>query len=594
MKHLGYIIAAGLLCVFSSCRKVTPEKVCDGGPHKVGFCTGDAVTRSVMNSDGLTASWENGDRIAVWAKNSAGEYTLDNTRFSVYGSDGARAFFTATLDSPMPEDRYTYFAAYPVPESVSGTSATFTIPTVQDGRVSGGADIMIANPVLHGPLEEVKALSDYTKLGLSMEHLLHQFRFYVPEGGDKLGGEPIEKIVLDFPKTVTGRLTADFSDPAASAELSDGGSSMVLKLAEPLVVSTSEDKKYAMAAFFPTSFDATDSLSIKVYSTTKIGKTEPVSLAGRTFAGGHSTPVPVLLAEVMEYARVRFSVSANNLGENADAVRLTAPDGCVWGNGSSVYEYRPGHEITTGESFEILFEDIDSYRAFSGKDITVTFDTEHVDASQTVRMPDMSSSYMAEVSAALPYLLHEDFSSVGDFHSGDEYTGGSNATYSDVKSFLNGWTGGRVGASAGTAIRIACRRETSANYGARTDSAPIVALKKAANISVFFNYGADNKFSSSLVSNPDVGQTVFVGYVTSTDGYKSGSTTGTFEDGNKFYINDHGGSYTNLPYDQTYVLSNVPAGTVRISWRTEIESNAGLTNTTCWLYLDNIKVQIAK
>ena len=594
MKRLGYIIAAGLLCAFSSCQKGSVENAGTIGPRTVGFCTGDAATRTVMNPDGLSSSWENGDRIAVWAKNSAGEYTLNNTPFSVYGEDGARAFFTATIEAPMPEDRYTYFAAYPVPESVSGTNATFTIPSVQDGRVGGGADIMIATPVFHGPLEEVKELSDYTRLGMSMEHILHQFRFYVPEGEDKLGGEPIEKIVLDFPKSVVGRITADFTDPAKSPELADGVSSLTLQLSEPLAVSASSERKYAMASIFPTSFDASDSFNIKVYSTTKIGTTDPIDLDGRTFAAGHSTPVRLLLSDVRDYARVRFSVSANNLGENADAVRLTAPDGCVWGDGSTVYEYRPGHQITTGESFEIVFEDTDAYKAFSGKDVTVTFDTEHVDASQVVRMPDMSASLVADISAGLPYLLYEDFSSVEGFSSGDEYTGGSNATYNDIKSFLNGWTGGRVGASAGECIRIACRRETSANYGARTDSAPIVALKKSANISVSFNYGVDNRFSKSLVTNPDVGQTVFVGYVTSADGYKSGSDSGTFEEGNKFYINDHGGSYTNLPYDQKYVLSNIPEGIVRITWRTEIESNAGLTNTTCWLYIDNVKVQIAK
>ena len=192
-----------------------------------------------------------------------------------------------------------------------------------------------------------------------------------------------------------------------------------------------------MASIFPTSFDASDSFSIKVYSTTKIGTTEPISLGGRTFAGGHSTPVRILLSDVRDYARIRFTVSANNLGENADAVRLAAPEGCVWGDGSTIYEYRPGHEITTGETFNIVFEDTDAYRAFSGKDVTVTFDTEHVDASQTVRMPDMSSSLIAEISASIPYLLYEDFSGVESFNSGDKYST-SNMGSKSPKAFLDG------------------------------------------------------------------------------------------------------------------------------------------------------------
>lgn len=476
MKSLKYVFFALMLCAFSACSKDVVETAGNSGVCRVGFYAGDSTTRSSMNADGLTSSWEKGDRICVWAKNSAGEYTLDNTVFSVYGLNGDKAFFTATLPSAMPEDRYTYFAAYPVPESVSLTKATFTIPSIQDGKVSGGADIMIANPLLHGPLDEVQELSDYTRLGMSMEHLLHQFRFYLPEGEDKLGGEAIVKMVLTFPKPVAGKLVADFTDTEAAAEFSGEEKSITLKLSEPLVNSTSSERKYAMAAFFPSSFEASESINIKIYTETKIANAYPVNLEGRTFAAGHSTPVRLRISDIREYGRLRFTVSSNNLGENANAVRLTAPQGCTWGDGSTIYEYRPGHEITTGETFEIPFENLDTFRTFSGKDVTVTFDTEHVDATQTVRVPDLTTLNFAEISAGLPYLLYEDFSGVESFNSGDNYAM-SNAGSKSPKSFLNGWTGGRVGAEAGMCIRIACRRETSIGYDARVDSAPIISLK---------------------------------------------------------------------------------------------------------------------
>lgn len=594
MKRLGYIIAAGLLCAFSSCQKGAVENVGNVGRHTIGFCTGEALTRTMMNPDGLTASWEKGDRIAVWAKNSAGEYTLNNTQFSVYGADGARAFFTATIDASMPEDRYTYFAVYPAPESVSGTKVTFTIPSVQGGRVSGGADIMIAAPVLHGPLDEVQELSDYTKLGVSLEHILHQFRLYLPENCGLEAGERIEKIVLDFPKPIVGKITADFGDPYAAPELSDGGSSITLKLSESLEVSSTEKRNYAMVSIFPTSFDASDSFNVKVYSTTKIGTSGPINLGGRTFTAGHSTPVRILLSDVRDYARVRFTVSGNNLGENANAVRLTAPEGCVWGDGSTVYEYRPGHEITTGESFEIVFEDTDAYKAFSDKDITVTFDTEHVDATQTVRMPNLTSLSIAEVSAAIPYLLYEDFSSVESFNSGDNYAT-SNAGSKSPKSFLNGWTGGRVGAEAGMCIRIACRRETSKGYDARVDSAPIISLKKSTDIKVSYDYGVNNKYGGiAIITDGNVGQNVYIGYVTDTKGYSSGDDSGTFESDNTFYAKEYTGSYTSTPNSDTRIIHSAPTGVLRITWRSEAEHQAGTTNTTCWLYIDNVKVQIAK
>lgn len=594
MKRLGYIIAAGLLCAFSSCQKGAVENVGNVSRHTIGFCTGEASTRTMMNPDGLTASWEKGDRIAVWAKNSAGEYTLNNTQFSVYGADGARAFFTATIDASMPQDRYTYFATYPVPESVSLTKATFTIPSIQDGKVSGGADIMFANPLLHGPLDEVQELSDYTKLGMSMEHILHQFRLYLPENCGLEAGERIEKIVLDFPKPIVGKITADFSDPYAAPELSDGGSSITLKLSEPLEASSTEKRNYAMASIFPTSFDVSDSFNIKVYSTTKIGTSGPINLGGRTFAAGHSTPVRLRISDIREYGRLRFTVSSNNLGENANAVRLTAPQGCTWGDGSTIYEYRPGHEITTGETFEIPFENLDTFRTFSGKDVTVTFDTEHVDATQTVRVPDLTTLNFAEISAGLPYLLYEDFSGVESFNSGDNYAM-SNAGSKSPKSFLNGWTGGRVGAEAGMCIRIACRRETSKGYDARVDSAPIISLKKSTDIKVSYDYGVNNKYGGiAIITDGNVGQNVYIGYVTDTKGYSSGDDSGTFESDNTFYAKEYTGSYTSTPNSDTRIIHSAPTGVLRITWRSEAEYQAGTTNTTCWLYLDNIKVQIAK
>lgn len=594
MKRLGYIIAAGLLCAFSSCQKGAVENVGNVGRHTIGFCTGEASTRTMMNPDGLTASWEKGDRIAVWAKNSSGEYTLNNTQFSVYGADGARAFFTATIDASMPEDRYTYFATYPVPESVSLTKATFTIPSIQDGKVSGGADIMIAAPVLHGPLDEVQELSDYTKLGMSMEHILHQFRLYLPEGEDKLGGEAIVKMVLTFPKPVAGKLVADFTDTEAAAEFSGEEKSITLLLSEPLVNSTSSERKYAMAAFFPSSFEASESINIKIYTETKIANAYPVNLEGRTFAAGHSTPVRLSFSDIQEYGRLRFTVSSNNLGENANAVRLTAPQGCTWGDGSTIYEYRPGHEITTGETFEIPFENLDTFRTFSGKDVTVTFDTEHVDATQTVRVPDLTTLNFAEISAGLPYLLYEDFSGVESFNSGDNYAM-SNAGSKSPKSFLNGWTGGRVGAEAGMCIRIACRRETSKGYDARVDSAPIISLKKSTDIKVSYDYGVNNKYGGiAIITDGNVGQNVYIGYVTDTKGYSSGDDSGTFESDNTFYAKEYAGSYTSTPNSDTRIIHSAPTGVLRITWRSVAEYQAGTTNTTCWLYLDNIKVQIAK
>lgn len=591
-----------LSCLFSSCTDLFQDEMMDV-PCEVGFYAGGVETRTEMLSDGLSAVWAPGDEIAVWARSSSGVYVLSNQVFKTYGLDGSLGYFTSTLNSPMPSGNYTYFCCYPVPTSISGTTARFTIPSVQDGKVTGGADIMIADPVSHGALTPVPDPEDHSGMSLEMNRMLHQFRFYVPDTDTKLGTAKIERIQLSFPTDVVGDINLNILNPSQGPNLISGGSDVTLKLAEPISVSESDDMQYACVAFLPTSYEKGSSgtylLSLKAYTDNKFVSFAPIDMTGRNFRAGHSTPVKLKVKNIEDYGRIRFTVSSNNIGENAKSVTLTLPDGYAWPDtGTKTYTYNPGREFSTGESFEVIFEDMDLYRSLSGKTVGVSFDTEHVTTNQSVTLPNMSSTHLAQISAGLPYLLYEDFSGVGSFNSGDLYKT-SNAGDKSAKSFLNGWTGGRIGAEAGKAIRIAPRRETSARYHARVDSAPIISLKKSANLAVTFDYGADNEYSENkvfgyVIASGDFGQTFKVGYVTSTKAYSSGATDGVYESGNSYYIKEYSGSYTNIPYTETYTLSNVPTGLVRISWRSEVENDAGLHNTTCWLYIDNVKVQIAK
>ena len=424
-----------------------------------------------------------------------------------------------------------------------------------------------------------------------MDHLLHHFRFFLPEQDKPFGGEKINRLVLEFSEGVTGKISTDITDPLAAPVFTPESSTIVLNLPENLQLSSDQTLAYACASLRPGAFSSDATMVITSYTASKYGISDPISLAGRNFKSGHSTPVRITASKVSPLGVVRFTVPFNNIGEDADSVTLTAPSGCTWGNGSNTYVYAPGRKFTAGESFDIIFTEIDDYRALSGKSVSVTFDTEHVTYTKDIVMPLMTSGSLAEISAGLPYLLEEDFSTVESFSSNDGYatlvTGDK-----DAVSFLEGWTGGRVGASAGLCARLAARREAvlvSYSYPARMDSAPIMALKKAANLEVIFNYGANNKYSAS---GGNLGQYVCLGYVTSTDAYSSSSTDGVFEDANSFYLKEYTGSYNDTPNTGDYVLSNVPAGLVRITWRTYVESKAGASNTTCWFYIDNVKVRI--
>ena len=601
-RVLNIILALFLLLSCSRDYVVdTPATGRAAGPVKVGLYIDESsqdiiYTKTYATEDGLSSIWEAGDKLAVWAIDVGGGAALGAVPFSLYASDRGKAFFSATLPEAMPSGTYTYYAAYPLPKSVSGTNVSYTLSDVQDGISSGGEDIMVSAAAIGGPLEAIDwKLYGHEEVHLSMDHLLHRLRFYT-EAADELGGEPVRRIVASFPKAVTGDISFDVTRPSA-AVVSATGATVTIEPETPVAISGADDRHYLTASIFPTAFAESDVMTVALYTDTKVARCS-IPLRGRTFAAGHSTPVKIVPQSVGSHYQISLNLASNNLGEDIQTITLSAPSGCKWGdNLTNVYTYSPGREFSAGESFVLEYEDQAAFRSLSGKEVTVTYDSQHVTISETIKVESLVGKNSTSLALNVPYLLYEDFSTVGSFSYDDQYSSGFNTGSKDPHSFLNGWTGARIGASAGQSIRIACRRETSADYPARVDAAPLSGtIKSPVNLSVEFDYGANNQFGGiSIITNPDVGQTCYVGYVTSTQGYKSGATDGTFESGNSFYVKEYSGSYTSTPNTAQYTIHNVPAGGVfRLTIRTEIEHQAGTNNTTAWLYIDNVKIKIAK
>ena len=135
-------LAALLLC--QSCGlDLSPQE----RPVEVALGVGGAPsTRTSPDASFKRFNWDEGDRMAVWAKSSDGSYALENQPFNFYASTESPsplAWFSATLGSAMADGSYTYYMCYPLPQSVSGTTATFSVPSAQDGDLSGGEDIII-------------------------------------------------------------------------------------------------------------------------------------------------------------------------------------------------------------------------------------------------------------------------------------------------------------------------------------------------------------------------------------------------------------------------------------------------------------------
>ena len=600
------------------------------GPVEVGIYAGGVQTRTEMLQNGLSAAWTYGDKLAVWAKNNKGGYILSNQKFEAYGLDGKCGYFTSVLSSPMPEGVYTYYCSYPAPASVNGTKLTFHLPSEQDGKASGGADIMVATPVTHSALTALPEVEDHSSMSLEMNRMMHQFRFWIPAGNDKLKGASIERLVLTFPVSVVGDVQLDVSNPSYAPVLTSGNKEISLSLSEALSVSK---QNFACAAFVPVTFAQGQSLKIKAYTADKIVEIDPVDLRAKKCLAGHSTPVMLIVKSVKDYPyQITFKVAANNLGEEVNFIRMEAPSGCVWpGQNSNVLTYSPGHKITSGEEFVLRFEDEAQYKAFSGKNITVTYDSENALIRETSVMPDLSANNKANVSLTIPYLFHEDFSAIPSFNDGHDNpkVGTGSDTYKGISelssytSVLSGWYGTRIGGQSGTSIRICCRYEhvllAGAYYKGRVYTPFLSNIKdgKDVKLSVSFRYGSDRSERNPLFgSPPDKSPLMYFGintqdYVTNPDensgeiidqitgliggsGYASSAPTSLSPMVIKGEtLPKSGGSYTSFAGTKSVTIDNVDNG-MRLGWIVTTDNSSSNTNANYWLYIDDIKVSLAK
>lgn len=636
IKNVCKLIVINAFMLFASCKEGSDIDIRDTLGHEpqiVGFYAGGSQTRTEILENGLSAAWVADDQIALWARNSAGSFLLSNQIFKTYGIDDELGYFTSELASPMPEDTYTYYCCYPIPVAVEGSKVTLNVPSVQDGRVSGGADIMIATPVQHSDLKPVPEVEDHSGMSMQMNRILHQFRFYVSDGGEKLQGAAVEKLVLEFPKPVAGDVILDYTDPSASPVLNSSENTLTLNLSQPISL---DKQNYACVAFVPSEFNSGETMKVKAYTADKVVVVNPVDLCARNFESGHSTPVRLIVEDVIDYPyQMTFKVTANNLGEDVNSLIFTAPQGCKWvDGGSNVYTYTPAEKITVGKEIVFRFDDEASFRAFSGKTISVTYDSDNTITYQNVVLPDMSSTASVNASLAVPYLFYEDFSGIPSFSDGhDNPTVGLGSDtwvgIVDVSSYassLNGWYAARIGGQAGQAVRICCRYEdvlgTGAYYKGRLYTPQLSGIKdgKLVKITVSYKYAGNRNEMKTLINwnytAPDKSPVLYFGInyqdtITNPDEVEgdivdsiTGLITGAGFRQNRpsslsplaidgELLPKTGGSYTSFSGTREVTIDKIDNG-MRLGWILSTDNTQGSVNANYWLYIDDIKVQIAK
>lgn len=565
--------------MLNACSKEYVSTASDSG--KVQVSIGQSLkidSRTSIADDGTTALWSGGDKIAVWAAADDGTFVLENRVFTMWHYDDAlsSAIFTATI-TPMQEGVYTYYATYPEPKSANGTQAVYELPQTQEaGAFNGGCDIMAARPV-----ENAGALTDakVNEMDFSFSHKMHTLKVNIPKGGNMLG-MPITRLEFTFPAEVTGDVTVDITDPSAPAVLSNGSNRLTLEIPEG-----ADEGESVWGMIFPT--DISGEITYTAYSDGYASFPRTITVAKNAEAA-HITPMSLTIPELYRLTEISLSIGDNYLGEEVQTVSIINESGNVI------------KTLAVNEANEYILSYEGEFNAaqFSGKQFVMRFESEHAIVEQPFTMPEITPYIKNTVGQPIdvPYLFSEDFSGVTDISSNDEYTSGFSSGTKGAVSFLDGWTGARIGAQEGTSIRLAARRETSKRYYARTDSAPLANIKagKSVKVEVTFDYGMGRQEGSaiSIIAKPQLGQTCYLGSTTDTSALNSESETGTFTD--KIYIKETTGAYDYLPHDDgSYTIENAES-TTRMTWRTISDSNAGATNGTFWFYIDNVKVKIVQ
>lgn len=639
-KYITLLASALLLFACAKEEFDTPISTPDG-PVTVGFWVGrgdtrtetpnagfemDAplgaeTTRTQINNDGISTSWSKDDKIALWATNNANQNVLSETPFHIYYRDSFLgenteatpynnyAMFTTTLESPMPEGEYTYYATYPTPKSTSGTSASFTLASSQDGLMGNGAAIMVAEPATYHQLQKVLDVPgdqeiDDDHLSLVMKHKTHALRFYAKS--TKWGfneGEKIERIIVIMPQNIAGDVTFNYTNATAQMATSNAVNKIDLNLVNPIGASASASAiEHAVAAILPqNAFGSTDQMEIRVF-TDKQAVQNFISLSGRgAMAAGHITPVAMDCSSPLSNYKIRFTIGTNNLGEDVNTITLTAPAGTLWSaNGSSVLTIDAKNTINKVGYYDLAFDRFDgasvaAYNNLNDKTITATFDSDHATVSNSFTINTSGSTY-TNVALTVPYLFYEDFNG---FAADDSHWYGrlGNNKKENSASWINGWSGNQwrtdgsnmglrsyVGSYGALAI-------TDCYYG-RLDS-PALPLKQGKRVTLRLTFDV----TMSTNAKNGISECIY-GYSTSTDakvgGYTASTALGSTHTKNSPEYSIGSGT-DNGTYNSTFTISSTPS-TIRLAWLTGItyKGQTVETITAQWfnMYLDNIKVSI--
>ena len=597
-------LLAVVACGFVAC--VSEADNNPGNPseqiEEVGFVMPMEATRTAIGPDGMSTRWAEGDKLSVWALNSEGNYTFENTQFTMryFSPEYDKAYFVSNI-SEMAEGDYTYFLSYPKPNSINGTQVTYSVSSVQSGAYDGKYDIMIAEPATASALSATHSV----ELNTIMRHQMHAVKITVPEGRN-LYGDRFYRLEITFPNDVVGDITLDITDPNAEPVYSNTSNVVVLESAEGF------DAGSEIWAFvLPGSVDG--DVSYRVRGERRHSNVATYSLS-KEFVKGRITPINMAIPTIYPYySAAIITVEQNNLGEEYNTVRVYDANGGLLG------EYPRNDKGVYIVDYEGEF-DCDQYDNTSWR---VEFDSEHAIVASYVAMGDMTDYTSHNYTTDVPYILFENFENVSESESYGNNSYSSNEREQPGVSLdgampTNGWNAARYWLKPG-AMRINARYQcvkiimafASSHYG-RMDTPQLwngsYGIKPGKDVKIKLQFDAalyQHGDSSSTVTSSGIAVAThnnannpIDGIPTGTKGLGSTYDT-TLEDfGTTLFSKSMSSTVGDNAFGQTfptYSTEFTVTSESRICFYPTIScEDSGISNAEVNVYLDNIKVQIAK
>lgn len=572
-----------------------PSELCE-----VGFSMHNDATRTAIDPDGITTRWAEGDKLAVWAKDTDDNYAFKNETFTLryFSGEFKKAYFTSEI-ATMAEGDYTYMLSYPLPASVSGTNVTYSLPSEQNGKYDGSYDIMIAEPVVASELTSTK---EPVELNTVMHHQMHALKITIPNKETNFEKSRVYSIEIIFPKAVVGDITLDVANPNAEPTYSNTSNKITVKSDEGFAVGSdiwvfvlpgmvSGDVSYQITGLEQRSEVATCPFESEMQR-------------------AHVTPIRMAMPPFEKYTVLNFSIGENNLGEDFNFFTLYDNDG----NEIRVFN----RNVENRYSVE-YYGEFDANN-FSNTNWTLVFDSDNAVVENSVNLGPIKAYFQQNITPVdVPYLLFQDFENVTESES---Y--GNNKYASDdrdqpgkaLSGTLAGWNAARYWLKPG-AMRINSRYQSvkifmsfaSYHYG-RLDTPALGGergIKPGKSVDVKIDFDAamyKHKSSSLSLNNGAINIATHTNANNPIDGIPTGSNsiTGTYDTtladfGTTYHTQNLADNAGDDDFGQkfpTYTAEITASSDKRIVFYPTLSTASGTGNTEVNVYIDNIRVSIAK